>query len=204
MPDDSLWDELEVGRRLVHASGVILPLAYLAGIVNWGILGFLLSMGVIVVATLEYCRLSLGFTHAIYERLTRPYEEEYVAGYALYMGGMAAAWLLFPPEAAIAGMLMLALGDPVSGMLNNMVEPNHLAAKLPVLAVMFAVCLGLAAPLTLSAGGPGVGHLAALAGALGAALVDGFKPTIRGRIVDDNLTIPLAGGLPIVVVLTVL
>ena len=201
MSDDSLWDELEVGRRLVHASGVVLPLAYLAGIVNWGILGFLLSMSVIVVAALEYCRLSLGFNHMVYDRLTRPYEDEQVAGYALYMGGMAIAWLVFPPEAAIAGMLMLALGDPVSGMLSNLIEPDHIAEKLPVLAVMFAVCLFLAAPVVLPAVESDAAYVAVLGGAVGAAVADGFKPTICGRVVDDNLTIPLAGGLPITLAL---
>jgi len=102
----------EIGRRLVHSSGVLAPAAYLLGILTWTQLGAVLALGVGIAAVLEAIRLSYGLEWWIYENLTREYEQEKVAGYALYMVGFAFLALLLPPEIAIPGMLMLAIGDP--------------------------------------------------------------------------------------------
>lgn len=198
---NNLWEGLELGRRAVHTSGVVLPLAYVSGLIGWGDLGVLLAVGAITVTVLEFCRLSLGFTHTLYDRLTRPYEEESVAGYALYMFGMAGAWLLFPPTVAVAGMLMLALGDPVSGMLSDATAEE--TKQLSVLTVMFTTSLVVALPVTIPALGGLLGVGVAAAGALGATVSDGTNLTLRGRFIDDNLTIPLASSLCMAAVLLV-
>ena len=44
---------------------------------------------------------------------------------------------------------------------------------------------------------------AALAGAGAATLADGVKPQIAGRVLDDNLTIPVAAAVAMQLVLTV-
>ncbi|GGM74518.1 dolichol kinase [Halarchaeum rubridurum] len=174
----------EFGRRVVHASGAVVPLAWLFGLapwrwVEWGLVG-----GLALGAVLEYCRLSGRAEWAIYDRLTREYEQENLAGYFLYVVGMAVTGLLFPPAVAAPAMLLLALADPLSGLLHT----GGVGRKpLAVMAATFALCVVLAVT-------SGVALLPAALGALGATLADGLSPTVRGHVVDDNLTIPVVAA----------
>ncbi|WP_122088525.1 diacylglycerol/polyprenol kinase family protein [Halalkalicoccus subterraneus] len=173
----------EIGRRLVHASGVGAPLSYLLGVFTWEQLGWVLAAGLAGTLLLEFARLRSGLDWWIYENLTREYEREKVAGYALYMVGMAVVALAAPPEIGVPAMFMLAIGDPVGGYLGK-----GAATKSPVaLAAVFGVCLLVALPF--------VPPVAAVLGAMAATAADGYLITIRGSIVDDNLTIPLAAAL---------
>ena len=109
----------ELARRLVHASGAGLPALYLLSVIDWAGLQLLLVAFAAGAVVLEILRLSVGLDWAIYDRLTREYEQDNPAGYALYAISMAFAGLVFPPPVAVAGMLMLALADPVSGVLGS-------------------------------------------------------------------------------------
>jgi dolichol kinase len=178
----------EIGRRLVHASGAIVPGAYLLdtrvlglGLVTWPLIRALAVAGLVVTAGLETARLYGGLEHAIYDRLTREYEQESVAGYALYVLGGAITVFAFRPALAIPALFMLTLADPISGMLSS--GGLRPIARPRVLIGMFGACLLLALPF--------VTPLVAVAGALGGTVADGFKPKIGGYVVDDNLTIPL-------------
>jgi dolichol kinase len=173
----------EIGRRLVHASGIGAPLSYLLGIFTWSELGLVLTLGLGIVLLLELVRLRSGLDWWIYENLTREYEQEKVAGYALYMVGMVVVVLVFPPAIGVPAMFMLAIGDPVGGYLGKGRE-----AKSPVaLGGVFFVCLLFALPF--------LPVVAAVLGALAATTADGYLVSIRGYIVDDNLTIPLAAAI---------
>ena len=197
----------EIGRRLVHSSGVLAPAAYLLGILTWTQLGAVLALGVGIAAVLEAIRLSYGLEWWIYENLTREYEQEKVAGYALYMVGFAFLALLLPPEIAIPGMLMLALGDPVGGFLGKKFGDGGLSRKpLPVLAAMFAVCFLLAVPFLVVSPEADVGTaiIVASAGALVAALADGVPLIVRDYVIDDNISIPVGAGVAMWVALVVL
>jgi len=48
----------EVGRRLVHASGAVLPGAFLAGLLSWEAVRWLLVVGAVCTVVLEALRLS--------------------------------------------------------------------------------------------------------------------------------------------------
>lgn len=188
---------LELGRRAVHATGAGLPALWLIG-APWWVVQTLLAVALLVALVLEYLRLGTEFDHWIYQKLTRPYEQDSLAGYALYMVSMAAVGFVFAPAIAAPGMLMLALGDPFSGMLGSgevggWKDPD-------VLAATFGFCFVLAAPFTLSTAGIAVGALAAAVAALGATLADGATPVVAGYVIDDNLTIPPAACLGIAVV----
>lgn len=173
----------EIGRRLVHASGALAPTSYLLGILTWEQLGWVLAAGLLAALVLEVARLRSGLDWWIYENLTREYEQEKVAGYALYMVGMAVVALVFPPEIGVPAMFMLAVGDPVGGYLGK-----GAATKSPVaLGAVFCVCLLFALAF--------VSPVVAVLGALAATAADGHLLSIRGRIVDDNLTIPLGAAL---------
>ena len=192
---------LELGRRLVHASGAAIPGAYLldqyileTGLVTWRVVQAVAVAGLLATAVLEFLRLSGTLEHPIYDRLTREYEQDKVAGYALYVLSGTAVVLVFEPQIAVPALFMLTLGDPVSGLLST---GELRTVKRPrVLIGMFLVSLALAYPF--------VGAVAAVAGALGAMLADGVKPTVGDYVIDDNLTIPIAAAIPMWVVLAAL
>lgn len=182
----------ELQRRAVHLSGTGIPGAYLLDVVDFR--GFqLLLLGLLVcVAVLEFVRLGIGYQHWIYDELTREYEAENVAGYALFFLGATAAAYAFRPEIAVPAVLMLSIGDPISGILGS--ADATTAKEAGVLAVMFLVCFALALPFAVEAVGQLPGVAVAAAGALGATFADGVKPVIAGYVVDDNLSIPPVAG----------
>ncbi len=172
----------EIGRRLVHASGVGAPLSYLLGVLTWEQLGWMLSAGCLLAFGLEALRLQVGLEWWIYENLTREYEREKIAGYALYMVGMVVA-SAFRPTVGVPAMLMLSIADPVGGYLGKGSQRKSLAA----LATVFVVCVLLALPF-VPAG-------AAVLGAVMATAADGYLISVRGYVIDDNLTIPIGAAL---------
>lgn len=181
----------EVARRLVHASGSTVPLAHLLApdLVTWTVVKGFLALAVAVVIVLEYLRLSVGLDWAIYDRLTRDYEQNNPGGYALYVVGMAiVAWSVgiagMTTDIALPAMFMLTVGDPISGLLGSADASNVKQAW--VLLVMFGVCTLLAAPF--------VPTVAAILGGAAATFADGVKPRIAGYVVDDNFSIPVLGA----------
>ncbi len=182
---EQVWGTLRSGeraRRLVHASGAGLPALYLLELITWPQVRLAYLLGSVLVALLETARLSVGFDWAIYEHLTREYETDNVAGYALYMFSSAAVAVLFEPQVAIPAILMLALGDPLSGMIAS--GELRTVKRPKALAAMFCICAVIALPFLFET------PLAVVFGAVGGMVADGVKPTVRGYIVDDNLTIP--------------
>ena len=181
----------EIRRRLVHASGAAVPGVYLldshaidAGLITWQVVQLLAVVGLVATAVLEVARLYGGLEHAIYDQLTREYEQETVAGYALYVLGATIVVFAFEPTVAVPALFMLTLADPVSGMLSG--DEFRRVARPRVFAGMFLVSFALAYPFVSAA--------AAVAGAVGAAIADGVKPVVGGYVVDDNLTIPVVAA----------
>lgn len=176
--------EGELGRRLVHASGAGLPGLYLIGL-PWWVVQVAVGLLVIAVTILEILRLRIGLNWWVYEHLTREYEQNSVAGYALYAVSMASVALMFEPSIAVPAMLMLAIADPVGGMLAG---DDSIPVKRPIaLAGTFLVSLGLAVPFL---------PVVAAAGAAGAVTIaDGVFIQIRGYVIDDNLSIPIVAAL---------
>jgi dolichol kinase len=180
----------EVERRFVHMTGALAPASYLLGVLSWRQLGIALLGCSLLAAALEIARLSGALDLAIYDRLTREYEQDNPAGYALYMYSMAAVALVFSSPVAVAGMLMLAVGDPISGLMGSAGVGE--IKGVTTLAAMFGVCLALALG-TFAVAGVGLssaGVAAGVAGAAGATVADGVKPVVAGYVVDDNLSIP--------------
>ena len=174
----------EVLRRLVHASGTGLPALYLLGWATWREITVLYLVGTAIALGLEVLRLYVGLDWAIYERLTREYEQDNLAGYALYVISSAAVAVAVAPRIAVPAILMLTIADPVSGLLGS--GELRAAKRTFVLLATFGVCMLLATPF--------VPLVPALFGAVAATAADGLKPVIRGYVVDDNLTIPPAAA----------
>ena len=176
----------ETPRRLVHASGSVLPLLYILQLATWTQVRALFIAGSVAAAVLELLRLSVGLDWRIYDRLTRSYEQDNVAGYAYYMFSTTAVVLAFEPRIAIPSVLMLTIGDPISGLAGS--GELRRVKRSRALAAMFGTCVVLAAPFLYRT------PLAVFLGALIATIADGVKPTVEGYIIDDNLTIPPAAA----------
>ena len=182
----------ELGRRLVHASGSIFPLGYLLG-VEWPVVQWVVLLGAGVTVVLEALRLSGLVEWWIFDRFTREYERHSVAGYVFYAIGFAVVAWAFDARIAVAAMLMLSIGDPVSGLLAT---GETGIKRAPVLLVTFAVCLTIASLL-------GIRFPAAVAGALAATVADGVTLKLGTRYIDDNIAIPVAAGTAMWVVLAI-
>ncbi len=183
----------EIGRRVVHASGVVAPALYVVGVLTWPQLQGLLVLGLAVVLGLETLRLRVGLDWWIYDRLTREYEADAVAGYVHYMVSITGVALVFEPAIAVPAMLMLMIGDPVSGALGG---GRLRRFKRPrAMGAMFLVSLIVALPFALTTfGATGPALVAASMGAALAMVADGVKLRLGSFVVDDNLTIPVAGA----------
>ncbi|MFB6205096.1 MAG: dolichol kinase [Haloglomus sp.] len=179
----------EVERRLVHVTGALAPASYLLGVLTWRELELLLLAGSVIVAALEAARLSGVLDLAIYDRLTREYERENLAAYALYVFSFTLVVLLFRPRVAVPAMLALALADPVSGILGSG-ELRDVKQGYVLLAT-FAVATGLASFF--------VPAVPAVLGGAATTFADGVKPAVRGYVLDDNLTIPPAAAVAMTV-----
>lgn len=185
----------EVSRRLVHALGAVVPLSYVADVAAWGDIRLLVAIGIVAALTIEVLRLFARVEVPGVGRLIRGYEEEYVAGYALYLLGGGAVALAFDPDVAVPALLMLTLGDPIAGLLTGespaiIGDPRRLTVmvkRVRVLAVMFALCLAF--------GLYSLDPPAAAAAATVATAGDGLKPAYRGYVLDDNLSIPIGAAL---------
>jgi dolichol kinase len=173
----------ELGRRFVHVSGSVIPLAALAG-VEWFIVKWVVLLGAATALVLEVLRLTGTVEWWLFDRLTRDYEWRSIAGYAWYAIGFAVVAWAFDPLIAIAAMLMLSVGDPVSGL---MATGKTGVKRAPVLAATFGVCLSIAVLL-------GIALLAAVVGATVATLADGVTLKIGDRYIDDNIAIPVGAG----------
>ena len=183
----------ELGRRLVHVSGTTIPVLYLLEVLRWTQVKYLLLAAAVIALVLEGLRLSGHLDVWVYQRFTRDYEQERVAGYALALVGAAITGWLFEPFVAVPALLMLTIADPVSGVLSR----DTLAIKQGfVLLATFGICLAIASLLR-------VPFWPALAGAGAATLADGVKPSVGGRVLDDNLTIPVFAAVAMQVVLVV-
>jgi len=174
----------ELPRRAVHASTSVVPLAWLLGAPWTYVQGFLV-LACVVVAAAEALRLAGVIDHwRLFSNLTREYEQENPAGYALGAVAMTVVALAFDPFLAVPAMFMLTLGDPISGLLSS----DDLGVKQSwVMLATFGVCLAIASVLR-------VPLPAAIAGAVAATVADGVKPVVFTYVVDDNFSIPVASA----------
>ena len=175
----------EIVRRLVHASGTAVPLAYLfVPAVEWVHVQGLLIAGLLVALVLEIVRLVVGLDWWVYEKLIREYEQDNLAGYFLAVFSMAVVALAFEPTVAVPAILMLTIADPVSGLLGS--GELRTAKDVTVLLTTFAIATLLAVPF--------VPATAAVCGGVAATVADGIKPVVSGYVVDDNLSIPVTSA----------
>lgn len=184
----------EIKRKTIHITGLSVPV----GIV---VFGKIYTAGMIVVALVVALVLEAGRLRGrISLPATRDHEQEKVAGYIYYIFGSLVTVALFQPMIALTSMLMLSLGDAVSGLVGSVLMNANVREQnirwrfkpLPIVASMFLSCLAIG---YLSSGLTRLPWEIYLFGALGATLADSMALVVCNKGLDDNLTIPIFSGI---------
>jgi dolichol kinase len=193
---DPLWRTKlgrEVRRKLIHLTGLSVPLGIL-------ILGRIYTAALIAVALVVALVIEAGrLRGSVNLPAVREHEQEKVAGYIYYIFGSLLTVIIFQPMIAIAAMLMLSLGDAISGLVGSVIENSNVRGSsdgwhvkpLPIVMGMFLACLAIG---FLSSGITRLPFHVYLAGAIGATVADAVAIVIFNRGLDDNLTIPIFSG----------
>lgn len=184
----------EIKRKTIHITGLSVPV----GIV---VFGKIYTAGMIAVALVVALVLEAGRLRGrISLPATRDHEQEKVAGYIYYIFGSLVTVALFQPMIALTSMLMLSLGDAVSGLVGSVLMNSNVREQnirwrfkpLPIVASMFLACLAIG---YLSSGLTRLPWEIYLFGALGATLADSMALVVCNKGLDDNLTIPIFSGI---------
>lgn len=183
----------EIRRKLIHLTGLSVPLGIL--ILGRVYTAILIAIALVVALILEAGRLK----GRIRLPEVRDQEQDKVAGYIYYIIGSLFTVVLFQPMIAVTAMLMLSLGDAVSGLAGSVLENSNVRGfnqrwrikPLPIVTAMFLACLVIGYLSSF------ITHLpfrVYLAGAIGATVADSVAIVFYNRGLDDNLTIPLFAG----------
>ncbi|MEM2924302.1 MAG: hypothetical protein QXJ68_01260 [Methanocellales archaeon] len=174
----------ELKRKTIHVSGSLIAILYL--FTTWEIAILVLSICFLAALFLEWQRLERGWQFSF----ARPHEQLGISGALYFAFSSLLAVLFFQKEVAISTLLMLAVGDSITGIAGAISEKGILKIKgrkpLYLFLMMLIICFLLA-------------HLflpfkVALIGAIIAALVDSLPLNFYNEVLDDNLTIPLLSG----------
>jgi dolichol kinase len=174
----------DLRRRVFHLLSVGLPIAYLFLTKNQMIL--LMVIGSSLALFIELLRLKHPKAISWLKLWSmRSYEKGKVAGYVYLFIGSTLAVGLFSKEIAIAALLMVAIGDVVFGVVASFTS-GQIAKKILPIPITWSLCFLLAIPF--------VNFLIAIGGATGAVLANAFPIKLKGRTINDNLTIPMYSG----------
>jgi dolichol kinase len=184
----------EVKRKAIHLTGLSVPF----GILVFGqkFTASMIALALLVALAVEVQRLK----GKIRLPEVRHHEEKKVAGYIYYIVGSLITVILFPPMIAVTAMLLLSLGDTVSGLVGSILENANVRGcnekwrmkPLPIVVAMFIACLSIGHIASVSV--TNLGFPVYLAGAIGATIADSMAIIICSRALDDNFAIPVFSG----------
>jgi dolichol kinase len=192
---------VELRRKAIHILGSFIALAYYFIEKDTALFGLAIINAILI--CVEWLRLSGKIR--LPDILLRSHENKQVAAYIYFQMAALISIFVFEKTIAIAAILMLAMGDTASGLAGALMNRGNvrysrdklMVKPLPIMAVMFAVCVITGLLLINIPFAPDMEHISFavyVAGALGATLGDAIPLRIQGRPVDDNLMIPILSG----------
>jgi dolichol kinase len=184
----------EIRRKAIHLSGLSVPIGLL--VFGRTFTASMIALALVVALVLEWHRLK----GKISLPEVRSQEKDKVASYIYYITGSLLCVLLFPPMIAVTAMLLLSLGDTVSGLAGSVLAKADVRSRremwcckpMPIVVVMFTACLLIG---YLASGITRLSFPVYFAGAVGATFADCVAIVIRNKGLDDNFSIPIFAGL---------
>ncbi len=188
---DTSISAAELGRKAIHLTALVIPLGgYFSPLelTRW----ILFSVTVVALMA-EYLRLSHQGVASVFERIfgsmLKHRERRFLTGSSYLLVSATACFFLFPRIIAVAALSFLILGDTAAALVGRRWGRKNLFGK--SLAGSLACLLAcLLVGLLL----PGLPRQTGVIGALGATLFE-----LLPLRLDDNLIVPLASGLLMVV-----
>ncbi|MGD8454112.1 MAG: SEC59/DGK1/VTE5 family protein [Phycisphaerae bacterium] len=181
----------ELLRKTIHAGSAVCPLIY-------GLLGKEGSLWIAIPITIAFIiidvlRRQSGPVQRLYGRLfgavTRRHEARHFCGATYVMIAVVLCIVLFPRPVAIASMLFLSISDAVASLVGLTIGRPRWSDKSAAGSAAFLVTAVLIALLCL----PDAKALGVI-GAIAATVVEALPIRVGPLRLDDNLTVPLAGG----------
>jgi dolichol kinase len=182
----------EVIRKTIHVASVLCPLIYAfidRELMLW--LATPLALAFIAADILRQVHPSLrGFYDRRFGQLMRRDENQRLCGASHVMIAVVLCVWLFPKQVAIAAMLFMSVSDALASLVGQWVGgPRWFNASLSGSSAFLLSALLIALPLLW-------GHpLAAVCGALTATVVEALPLRVGQARIDDNISVPLSGGL---------
>ena len=184
----------EIRRKAIHLSGLSVPFGLL--VFGRTFTAAMIALAMVVALVLERQRLK----GKISLPEVRVQEKDKVASYIYYITGSLLCVLLFPLMIAVTAMLLLSLGDTVSGLVGSVLAKADVRSRremwcckpMPIVAAMFSACLFIG---YLASGITRLSFPVYFAGAAGATVADCVAIIIHNKGLDDNFTIPVFSGL---------
>ena len=180
-----------IWRRLFHVgAGSSIPL--LAIFVGADVMVIVLATLAGLAVLVEIARLRAPGLNGVLVRWLKPLlkdtETRRLTGATYIAFSALVAFLVFDESVAIVALFFLSVGDPVAAIVGSRVGGVRIWGKSPVGSVAFFV-VALASAGALHGAGQVSWHGGLAVGAAVAALVE-----LTPLFIDDNVTIPLAGG----------
>lgn len=184
----------EIRRKAIHLSGLSVPFGLL--VFGRTFTASMIALALVVALVLEWQRLK----GKISLPEVRVQEKHRVASYIYYITGSLLCVLLFPPMIAVTAMLLLSLGDTVSGLVGSVLANSDVRGKkemwcckpMPIVAAMFSACLFIG---YFASGITRLTFPVYFAGAIGATFADCVAIIVHNKGLDDNFSIPIFAGL---------
>ncbi len=192
--------EKELKRKAIHISGSLIPIFYIFAI--WEVAVLIISICFLAALSLEWHRLKYGWQVSF----ARSHEQLGISGALYFAFSALLAILFFQKEIAISTLLMLAIGDSISGIAGAAFEIKRIDAGLKesrgrkrkpagLFLTMLVICFSLGCVF--------LPFEVALIGATVAALADSLPLNLFEEALDDNLTIPILSGIAMTLFLAI-
>jgi len=182
----------EIKRRIFHiVTGSIIAILYYLQFITALNLAGLLVLSAIVFLIYKYVKIPV--LHKIMLELERKRNLEGFPGIGVVcflLGASLTAWL-YPPNIAVAAILILAWGDGIAGLIGPYGKKKYFNKKKTWEGILAGIIAGTVAAQFF------VAFLPALIASL-VMLIEGLDLKIGKWKIDDNIFIPLISGLIIV------
>ena len=195
-----MMSELEIRRRIFHLIGGLL----IALLIYLDVLNASIALIVFVAALffgLIMKKVKIPLLRWVFEKIDRPKDYKKLPGKGLifFMLGVFIVLAFFDKDVAIAGVLILAVGDSIAAIIGQYGEiPNPFDKKKYIEgSIGGAIVAGLAAALIVS---PVEAALASAA----AMIAEGAGLRAGRNQIDDNIIMPIIAGLTIWILRTAL